>query len=309
MDIRQGADKALDTRDGRKAFLRAHVLDAKGRPDVDFLDLEALLKGAKVPATRFIAVFDNGLDEMGHKGTEQLPGLIPTFVRNLRRAIQLLHEAGFQTVHLLTDHGFLLLAPDLVDGLGRPEVLPNQNYYKDDRWAALKPEAPVADVFHIRAPLAPDVTLGFPKGLRTLVKAQAFLHGGISLQECVIPHLVSTRVLPCAQLGLELQVSTDKLSSGTVPVILRPARGEGQGTLGGVEPITVRVWVETADGRTVAGPVDQELRPDVQELKPGLYLREGAKLAAGEALVLRAKQIPTDLDLGSVPMTLTRDWD
>ncbi len=306
--IRQGTDKGLDSRDGRKAFLRAHVLDAKGSPEVDFLDLDVLLKGTKPPATRIVVVFDNGLDEQGHKGVEQLPGLVPAFVRNLRHAIQRLHEAGFQTVHLVTDHGFLLVASDLVDGLGRPEVLPNQNLYKDDRWAALKPDAPVGDVLHIQAPLAPSITLGIPKGLRTLVKAKPFLHGGISLQECVIPHLVSSRALPRAQLGLDLQVSTDKLSGGTVPVVLRP-RLEGQGLLGGVEPITVRVWVEAANGRTVAEPVDQELRPDVQELKPALYLREGSKLTAGEALTLRAQQIPSELDLGSVPLTMLVDWD
>lgn len=308
--IRQGAAKGLDTRDGRKAFLRAAVVDARGKPRVDFMDLEALLKGGEVPATPVVVVLDNGIDEQGHKGTEQLPALAETFTRNLRRAIETLHQAGLESVHVVTDHGFFLLPPAAVDGLGRPEVLAAQARYKHQRWAALKPDAPVAEVLRLPAPLAPDVVLGIPRGVRTLEKAEAYLHGGISLQECVIPHLVSRRVLPRARLGLNLQVSSDRLVGGTVPVILRPTMEPGQTSLGGYEPIAVRLWVETADAaRTVAGPIELELRADVEELKPPLYLQEGLDLKAGQPLRLRARDAETGQDLGSKDLTLLVDWE
>ena len=309
--IRQGDTKDLDTRDGRKAVLRATVVDSRGKPQVDFIELEALLKGGKVPGTPLVVVLDNGIDEQGHKGTEQLPALVETFTRNLRHAIGALHQAGIESVHVVTDHGFLLLPPEAVDALGRPEVLPAQAHYKHQRWAALKPGAPVADVMRLPSPLAPDVVLGIPRGVRTLEKAEPYLHGGISLQECVIPHLVSRRVLPRARLGLELQVSSEKLVGGTVPVILRPRVASGQTSLGGYEPVTVRVWVETADvaPRTVAGPIDVELRSDVEELKPPLYLQEGLDLKASQVLRLRARDAETGQDLGSRDLTLLVDWE
>ncbi len=309
--IRQGAAKGLDTRDGRKAFLRAAVVDAKGKPQVDFMDLEALLKGVKVPSTPLVVVLDNGIDEQGHKGTEQLPGLAAAFIRNLRRAVEALHQAGVESVHVVTDHGFLLLPPEAVDALGRPEVLPAQARYKHQRWAALKPGAPVTDVMRLPTPLAPDVLLGIPRGVRTLEKADPYLHGGISLQECVIPHLVSRRVLPRARIGLELQVSTAKLVGGTVPVVLQPRVEPGQTSLGGYEPLTVRVWVETADAepRMVAGPIELKLRADVEELKPPLYLQEGLDLKAGQPLRLRARDAETGQDLGSKDLTLLVDWE
>ena len=52
-----------------------------------------------------------------------------------------------------------------------------------------------------------------------------------------------------------------------------------------------------------------ELRPDVDELKPPVYLREGLELKAGQALLLRALDAENGEDLGSVPLTLLVDWD
>src|SRR5205085_2236518 len=130
-----------------------------------------------------------------------------------------------------------------------------------------------------------------PRGLRTLEKAQGYLHGGISLQECVIPHLVSRASIRQARLGLDLSVSTARLYGGTVPVILRPAMGEVQAPLGGVQPVTVRLTVEAADGSprgSLIEPVEVQLRPDVEELKPGVYLKEGLGLQKDTELILRA---------------------
>lgn len=96
-----------------------------------------------------------------------------------------------------------------------------------------------------------------------------------------------------------------------MPVVLRPRIEHGQTLLGGSEPITVRIGVETTEveSRTVAGPVELELRPDVVELKPPLYLHEGLKLTAGQSLVLRARDAETGQDLGTVDLTLLVDWD
>jgi len=214
-------------------------------------------------------------------------------------------------VQVVTDHGFLLLPPEDVDALGRPQVLPNQAHYKHQRWSALKPGVPVSDVMQLPSPLAPDIVLGIPRGVRTLEKAESYLHGGISLQECVIPHLVSRRTLPRARLGLDLQVSSETLVGGTVPVILRPRVPPGQISLVGYEPLKVIVWVETADlePRTVAGPIDVELRSDVGELKPPLYLKEGLNLKTGQMLRLRGRDAETGQDLGSRDLTLLVDWE
>ena len=314
LSIRQGGSHNLATRDGRRAFLEAALAGRSSSPPVQFVDMDDLLRGQAVPNAPLVVVFDNTIDEQGHKGTEELPGLVEPFVGNLKRTIDRLHEAGVAAVHLVTDHGFLLLPPDAVDALGQPEALPAQTLAKDERWAALKTDAPVSELVRRPLPLAPDIQLGFARGVRTLVKAPGFLHGGISLQECVIPHLASRTSLPRARVGLDLRVSTDKLSVGTVPAILRPSNDQTQPPLGGLEPITVRLWVETAPAagvptRRVTDPIEVELRPEVEELRPPVYLREGLGLRTGQGLLLRALDAENGQDLGSVPLTLLVNWD
>jgi len=316
VSIQEPGGPNLATRDGRKAFLRQALVNDAGKPLVDFVDLAALLKGAVVPSTPLVVVMDNTIDEQGHKGTGQLPGLVLLFAANLKRAIDRLHAAGVTEVHVVADHGFLLLPPELVEALGTPTVLVSQCYSKDSRWAALKPGAPVADLIKLPLPLAPSVTLGFPRGLRTLVKPSPFLHGGISLQECVIPHLVSRRSLARARPGLDLHVTDTHLSTGTIPVILKAVPPPGQAPLGGLEPLKVRLTVEVEGQRSgdghkplyAAGPVEIEVEPE-HEARPALYLKEGLALRTGQGLVLRAVDVNGERDLGTIALTLARDWD
>jgi hypothetical protein len=310
--LRPAGGPNLGTRDGRKAFLTRAITELRGRAPA-FVDLDELLKKPNVPAEATVVVFDNTIDEQGHKGTGEFPGLIEGFVTALKRGIEKLHEAGIGTVHVVTDHGFLLLPPEAVDALGTPEVLPQQVVRKDRRWAALRPGITSSEVIRLPLPLAPGITGGFPRGVRTLMKAEAYEHGGISLQECVVPHLVSRRSVPRARVGLDLSVTTPQLSGGTVPVVLRPAP-PAQAPLGGVEPVTARLWVESISPRgnaiqPVTAEIEVEVRPDAGELKPALYLNEGLELPAGQRLRLRAIDHETGEDLGSLELTLLVDWD
>ena len=300
----------LAAREGRKAFLAERLVSSGGKSVVDFTDLDDLLRGAPVPNAQIVVVFDNTIDEQGHKGTEEFPWVVEQLVAKLRRAVERLHEAGIPEVHVVTDHGFLLLPEDMVNGLGGPEVKVGQALRRETRWAALKPEAPVHGLIRLPLPISPDIELGFPFGTRTLVKSGDFVHGGISLQEVVIPHLVSRAALGRLRVGVEITVTTDQLVGGTVPVILRPTL-QGQMPLGDVLPSRVSFWVEEAApaARRVTDAVEIEVRSDAEELKPPLYLMEGLGLRAGEELVLRAVEAETGEDLAAVPLSLNVDWD
>ncbi len=318
--LRDPAGRNLATRDGRKAFLDNTLTAGTGslgggRGGVGFLDMENLLKGAAVPKGRTIVIYDNNIDEQGHKGTEELPLLARELVGNICRTVGALHDAGIGTVHILTDHGFLFLAPDLVDGLGRPEVDVKQASQRTARWAALKPDSPVADVFTLPSPWPGDpTTLGFPRGVRTLVKAEEYEHGGISLQECVIPHIVSRRALTVQSVGIDLGVTTPMLTGGVVPVIIRPVVPHGAQPLGGLQPVTIQLWVETnaaSEGgvRQVTAVQEVEVRQDADELRPAVYLQEGIELIAGQRLVLRAVDARTGRDMGRLDLEMLVNWD
>ena len=204
-----------------------------------------------------------------------------------------------------------------LDSLGHPEILPSQAFRKDFRWAALKPDTPVEGLLRFAPPLAPKLTefaLAFPRGVRTLVKAEAYLHGGISLQECVIPHLVVRRSLTRLRPGVDLTVPRSELTSGTITLVLRPTLPGGQVPLGGIEPLRLEIFVETVPeaGQSVQRVTDAQkvqIRDDVDELRQALYLNEGVHLPVGQKLLLRVLDEDTGRDYAGIQLALLRDWE
>ena len=210
--------------------------------------MDQLLAGMAIPQAPLVVVFDNDIDQQGHTGGDQFPRLALELAANVMRTIDRLHEAGVSEVHVVTDHGFLLLPPQEVDALGRPDLPLRQTERREPRWAALKPDAPVDEVFLLPCPLDPHgPRLGFPRGVRTLQAAEPYEHGGISLHECVLPHLVSRTVAQPTRVGVVVSVTRDQLTGGTVPVVLTPT-GAQTSLWGALRPTTVQLWVEVADG-------------------------------------------------------------
>jgi len=148
--------------------------------------------------------------------------------------------------------------------------------------------------------------LGFPRGVRTLEKAAAYMHGGISLQECVIPHLVSFAPLPRGRLGLDLAVDNTLISSGTVGVTLHPVSPPHQ-SLAGSHPRAVRLAL-VAGGREAGVPCETELRADVPKVRTTLYLQPGLGLPPGTPLRLQATDTETGEDLGALDLRLLDHW-
>lgn len=312
--VRDVSGRDLSSREARKEYLRSKLVDNNGKSIVQFVDMEALLKGEPVPKSRIVVVFDNKGDEQGHKVPEQLPLLVEQLAANLARTIELLQEAGLNTVHLVTDHGFLLLPVEEVSALGTPSVPIAQALRREYRWAALKPDAPTEDLIRIPSPfVSPPNSLGLARGVRTLVQPEPYLHGGLSLQECVIPHLTSRATFRTVRVGVKVEVTTSNLSAGTVPVVLRPVIPPEPPMFSGIQPLKLLLRVETDDEgkepRRVSDEQAVELRSDVDELKPAVYLQEGLGLTSGQKLVLRAVDAENGRDLGKVPLTLLVDWD
>ena len=139
----------------------------------------------------------------------------------------------------------------------------------------------------MRLPLPFDsaVMLGFPRGIRTLGKATWYLHGGVSLQEAVIPHLVSHAAEQAQRLRVSFNIPITELIGATIPLRLAPDPSDSEGQqllLQTPTPIVVRLDA-TADiggeATPVVEPVRVEVRVDSPELATALYLVEGRALA------------------------------
>lgn len=305
---------SLEERIGRKALLQRLV---EGRGDtIAFTEVELLLQGEPVPSARYVVAFTYALDDRGHSvaDTASLPEVAAQLPGRLARVIRRLHAAGIQRVDVVTDHGFLWLPPTETDALGTPAVSSAQVRKKAARYAILADGAAAPELMHLPLPFDPSVTVGFPRGIRTLSKATWYLHGGVSLQESIIPHVISHAAEPPPRLAVSISVPVREIAGATIPARLAPdVRGaDGQLSLGGPTPVRIRLAATAIiDGKPVmaAEPTIVEVRSDSPELGSALYLHEGLALPAGTVISVTAHDEVTQEQLLEHSVTLLTDWE
>jgi hypothetical protein len=125
------------------------------------------------------------LDKAGHNEGSGLARRIPELLSELVQRVESLLEAGWKEVRVVTDHGWLLM----------PKGLPKSDLPKfltATRWrrcAVVKPNAtvvlPCFSWFW-----ADDVRVASPPGIDCFMAGEEYNHGGLSLQECVVPQIV-----------------------------------------------------------------------------------------------------------------------
>jgi hypothetical protein len=127
------------------------------------------------------------LDHRGHQLQNDLPRVIQDEIERLALRIQKLLDAGWRSVKVVTDHGWLFCP----DGLPTAELPKHLTASKWARCAAIKGESQVP------VPTAawswnPSEQFATPNGAACFNTggSYSYAHGGISLQECLTPVLV-----------------------------------------------------------------------------------------------------------------------
>ena len=135
------------------------------------------------PSGRAWTEFGN-VDRTGHDEGINLARRIPELIANLALRIEALLAAGWREVRVVTDHGWLLLP----GGLPKSDL---PKYLTATRWrrcAVVKPtsavEQPTFSWFW-----AEEVQVACPPGIEVFMSGVEYDHGGLSLQECVVPQL------------------------------------------------------------------------------------------------------------------------
>ena len=122
------------------------------------------------------------LDHYGHENGLKLARDMDRLVLPIVERIQELVEAGWRRIRVVTDHGWLL-----VPG-GMPKVdLPK--YMANTRWgrcAVLKENAKT-DFLTLGWGWAPEVPIAMAPGISSFIAGVEYAHGGLSLQESLIP--------------------------------------------------------------------------------------------------------------------------
>jgi hypothetical protein len=182
-----------------------------------------------------------GIDSLGHNGllVKNLQGEL----EGLAYRVYELLRAGWKMVRVVTDHGWLYLP----SGLPKTELPGLLVLDKGERCAILKPGNPPTDL-QIPWFWNPLVTFQAAPGISAFKAGVTYSHGGVSLQECVIPEMTvslasgePTRVSPAIEglqwLGLRLKIAWAS-PSGDYSMDLRLAPNDpGTSVTGGAKPL------------------------------------------------------------------------
>ncbi len=184
-----------------------------------------------------------GFDKLGHDLQGKLAARIQDQIEFVVERLQGLLDAGWSRVFVMTDHGWLL-----VPG-GMPKVqLPK--YLTESRWSRC---ASIKDSSHVEVPVAswswnPQERFAYAPGVHCFVLGQEYAHGGISLQECLIPILMFTSTVASAQItvtiselhwsGMRCRVAIEPAKSGAI-ADLRTRPNVPDSTITGAKPLDV----------------------------------------------------------------------
>lgn len=183
------------------------------------------------------------VDHKGHDLGVRLAHEIEDEVSRIAHRIRDLLDAGWSTVTVVTDHGWLLLP----SGLPKNEGLPiAATVSKKGRCARLKEGASV------EVPTVPwhwdkDVRIAVASGISCFEANQTYEHGGVSPQECVVPRLTvtATATVPTSRAeftsikwrGLTLVVEFADLPDGA-KVDLRRHAGDAASSIADLARVT-----------------------------------------------------------------------
>ena len=157
-------------------------------------------------------------DKLGHNLQAKMTALIEDQLDLLLERVQGLLEAGWKRVRVVTDHGWLL-APG-----GLPKVqLPK--YLAESRWSRC---AAIKDTSHVDVPVSgwswnPQERFAHAPGAHCFVAGQEYAHGGVSLQECLVPILTFNASVAAA--GPIVKVSEIQWIHQRCRVTVEPAVG------------------------------------------------------------------------------------
>lgn len=123
------------------------------------------------------------LDSYGHAHPDDLAARAKIEVVNAADHVKQLLDSGWKKVRVVTDHGWLLLPK----GLPKVDLPAYLTATKWARCALVKADAAVPSYpWHWN----PEIRITSPHGIASFWSGDKYAHGGVSLQECVVPEIV-----------------------------------------------------------------------------------------------------------------------
>ena len=124
------------------------------------------------------------LDQYGHNEEWKLARRIDELLTEIVARVRQLLNAGWSTVRVVTDHGWLLVPGELPK-----EQLPH--YLAETRWGRCATLKETSETTHLTVGWHwnPNVRIAMAPDMQVHKRGLGYAHGGISVQECLVPRL------------------------------------------------------------------------------------------------------------------------
>jgi hypothetical protein len=212
------------------------------------------LKDLLLPGTEadheaaWLIVTASQIDAIGESAGTLTPAMLDDLVNQVARGVRQVMQSGFEA-HVVADHGFLLLGQ--IADHGKTELAQNDWLKKSPRYAIHR--GPKAGEHVILAiPGSKNLIGVFPHGI-VCFKAWGqynYVHGGVSLQEVVVPHLTVRSSQLSIPVGIEIEADSET-HVAFFKVTLKPVL---QGLLS--QEREVRLALERGDGTLIRDSVE-----------------------------------------------------
>lgn len=127
------------------------------------------------------------IDQAGHTHGWKISRYIDRILKDIEERVLSLLSTGWKRVHVVTDHGWLLVP----GGLPKTELSSMLTENKWGRCASLKPGS-VTDLRVLPWYWNPNVQVVMADGISCFKQGEVYTHGGLSVQECLTQHLIIT---------------------------------------------------------------------------------------------------------------------
>lgn len=173
----------LSNKEKRKRYLLSKL------KNFDTIELKELIgMGSKSikKINKSLIVFSRDLDTMGEIGGIETLRFFTSLLQDIVKGITKLLKSNFSEVHIVTDHGFL----SFQDNENKFKIhLNKSDFIVTTRRFAIGENVTPSNLLRLPITGLKNKFAYFPGGIHYF-KSDTFYHGGISLQETIIPYLV-----------------------------------------------------------------------------------------------------------------------
>lgn len=236
-----------------------------------------------------LIVFSDELDAWGETASELSVGAFSDLLQEIVRGVRKALDMGYETVHVVTDHGFLLLGE--VAEHGKIELKEEAPLKVAHRY--LIGRALPATEGLLRYPVfgSNDLVGWYPPGIACFKVGGRynFAHGGLSLQEVIIPYLQVQQDVTRVAVGVRLVVDK-RIYSGVFKVVLKPAK---PGLF--VKEREARLILQNSNGEEIQSSI--EIVGPEESVTKNLKIGPGDGVKFGEMVIFVVKDANTGEEL------------